>query len=63
MTPAYIIVESQITDLEAFKRYMAAAPAVAQSFGAEYLVRGGRMAVLEDDVVYYRLTNASSVSP
>jgi uncharacterized protein (DUF1330 family) len=56
MTPAYIIVESQITDPEAFKRYMAAAPAVAQSFGAEYLVRGGRMAVLEGDWQPPRLT-------
>jgi uncharacterized protein (DUF1330 family) len=47
--PAYIVVESQISDPEAFKAYLAAAPEVAKAFGAEYLVRGGRIAVLEGD--------------
>lgn len=47
MSAAYIVVESLITDSEAFKRYMAAAPAVVRSFGGEYLVRGGRLEVLE----------------
>jgi uncharacterized protein (DUF1330 family) len=56
MPAAYIIVESQITDAEAFKQYMAAAPAVAKSFGADYLVRGGRMQVLEGDWHPPRLT-------
>jgi hypothetical protein len=32
-------------------------------FTYEPIVVAGRMAVLQDDVVYYRLTNASSVSP
>jgi hypothetical protein len=32
-------------------------------FTYEPIVVAGRMAVLENDVVYYRLTNASSVSP
>jgi uncharacterized protein (DUF1330 family) len=56
MSVAYLIVESQITDAETFKAYMAAAPAVAKAFGGEYLVRGGRMAVLEGDWVPPRLT-------
>ena len=56
MPAAYLIVESQITDPEAFKQYMAAAPAVAKAFGGEYLVRGGRMAVLEGDWTPPRLT-------
>ncbi len=56
MTPAYIVVESQITDPETFKRYLAAAPAVARAFGGEYLVRGGRMTVLEGDWQPPRLT-------
>src|SRR4051794_8974676 len=56
MPAAYIIVESQITDAEAFKRYLAAAPEVAKAFGAEYLVRGGRMQVLEGDWQPPRLT-------
>ena len=56
MPAAYLVVESQITDPEAFKAYMAAAPAVAKAFGGEYLVRGGRMAVLEGDWKPPRLT-------
>ena len=56
MPAAYLIVESQITDPEAFKAYMAAAPSVARIFGGEYLVRGGRMAVLEGDWTPPRLT-------
>ena len=56
MPAAYLVVESSITDPEAFKRYLAAAPAVAQAFGGEYLVRGGRMAVLEGDWKPPRLT-------
>ncbi len=56
MPAAYLIVESNISDPEAFKRYMAAAPAVAQEFGGEYLVRGGRMQVQEGDWKPPRLT-------
>ena len=54
--PAYLIVESNITDPEAFKRYMAAAPEVVKAFGGEYLVRGGRLEVLEGDWAPPRLT-------
>ena len=56
MPTTYLIVESQITDPEQFKRYMADAPAVAKAFGGEYLVRGGRMQVLEGDWQPPRLT-------
>ena len=56
MSAAYLVVESQISDPETFKQYMAAAPAVAKAFGGEYLVRGGRMAVLEGDWTPPRLT-------
>ena len=56
MPTTYLIVESQITDPEAFKQYLAAAPAVAKAFGGEYLVRGGRMQVLEGDWQPPRLT-------
>ena len=56
MPAAYLIVESQITDPEAFKRYMAAAPEAVKAFGGEYLVRGGRMQVLEGDWQPPRLT-------
>jgi uncharacterized protein (DUF1330 family) len=56
MPASYIVVESQITDPEAFKAYMAAAPEIVKSFGGEYLVRGGRMQVLEGDWQPPRLT-------
>ncbi len=56
MAAAYMIVESNVTDAEAFKRYMAAAPEVVKSFAGEYLVRGGRLAVLEGDWHPPRLT-------
>jgi uncharacterized protein (DUF1330 family) len=47
MTPAYIIVDMQITDMEQYKQYMAAAPAAVKAAGGEYLVRGGRFEVME----------------
>jgi uncharacterized protein (DUF1330 family) len=53
---AYLIVESNVTDAEQFKRYMAAVPEVARAFGGEYLVRGGRLQVLEGDWRPPRLT-------
>ena len=56
MAVAYIVVESNISDPETFKRYMSAAPEVVKAFGGEYLVRGGRMQVLEGDWKPPRLT-------
>ena len=56
MPAAYLVVESNISDAEKFKAYMAAAPAVVREFAGEYLVRGGRMAVLEGDWAPPRLT-------
>ena len=56
MPAAYLIVESQVTDPEQFKHYMLAAPEVVKAFGGEYLVRGGRMHVLEGDWQPPRLT-------
>ncbi|HLL17505.1 MAG TPA: DUF1330 domain-containing protein [Rubrivivax sp.] len=56
MPAAYLIVESRITDADTFKRYMAAAPEVVKAFGGDYLVRGGRMEVLEGDWQPPRLT-------
>ena len=47
MTAAYIIVDMQITDMEQYKQYMAAAPAAVAAAGGEYLVRGGRCETLE----------------
>ena len=47
MTAAYIIVDMQITDMEQYKQYMAAAPAAVAAAGGEYLVRGGRFETME----------------
>ena len=49
MPCAYVIVDMQISDAEAYKQYMAEAPKWVAAFGGEYLVRGGRQAVLEGD--------------
>jgi len=49
MPPAYLIVEMQISDLEQYQQYMAAAPAAVAAAGGEYLVRGGRHETLEGD--------------
>ena len=56
MPTTYLIVESRITDPEAFKRYMAVAPEAVRAFNGEYLVRGGRIEVLEGDWQPPRLT-------
>lgn len=56
MAEAFIVVESQVTDPAAFQAYMAAAPAVVREFHGQYLVRGGRMRVLEGDWTPPRLT-------
>ena len=56
MPTTYLIVESRITDPEAFKRYMAVAPEAVRAFSGEYLVRGGRIEVLEGDWQPPRLT-------
>ena len=47
--PAYLIVEMNITDMEQYKKYMAAAPAEVKAAGGEYIVRGGRHETLEGD--------------
>jgi len=49
MTPAYIIVDMQVTDPEQYKKYMAEAPAAVKAVGGEYLVRGGRFETLEGE--------------
>ena len=49
MPAAYIIVDMQISDMEQYRQYMAAAPAAVAAAGGEYLVRGGRFETLEGD--------------
>ena len=47
MTVAYIIVDMNISNMEQYKQYMAAAPAAVAAAGGEYLVRGGKFETLE----------------
>jgi uncharacterized protein (DUF1330 family) len=47
--PAYLIVETDISDPEQYERYKAATPASLAAVGARFLVRGGEIAVLEGD--------------
>ena len=49
MPASYIIVDMQISNMEQYKQYMAAAPAAVAAAGGEYLVRGGKLEALEGD--------------
>jgi uncharacterized protein (DUF1330 family) len=46
---AYVIVETDVTDPEAYERYKAAASGAAAAAGGRYLARGGDLEVLEGD--------------
>ena len=45
--PAYVIVETDITDPERYEQYKAASPAAIAEGGGRFLVRGGELVVLE----------------
>jgi uncharacterized protein (DUF1330 family) len=47
--PAYVIVETDITDPEQYEQYKAATPAAIAAGGGRFLVRGGEFTVLEGD--------------
>ncbi len=47
--PAYVIVQTDITDPERYEHYKAASPAAIAAGGGRFLVRGGELAVLEGD--------------
>ena len=47
--PAYVIVETDVTDPEPYERYRDVAPASIAAHGGRYLVRGGELAILEGD--------------
>lgn len=46
---AYLIVNVDVRDVQAYERYKAAVPALIRKHGGEYLVRGGACEVLEGD--------------
>ncbi len=47
--PAYVIIETDITDPEQYERYKQASPEAVASGGGHFVVRGGELAVLEGD--------------
>jgi uncharacterized protein (DUF1330 family) len=47
--PAYLIVETDITDPEQYEQYKAASPGAIAAAGGRFVVRGGEVAVLEGD--------------
>jgi uncharacterized protein (DUF1330 family) len=47
--PAYVIVETEITDPEQYEQYKAASPAAVAGGGGRFVVRGGELAVFEGD--------------
>ena len=53
--PAYLIVETDVTDPEQYEQYKAASPGAVAAGGGRFLVRGGELAVLEGDWAPKRL--------
>jgi uncharacterized protein (DUF1330 family) len=47
--PAYVIVETDITDLKRYEQYKAASPTAVAAGGGRFIVRGGELVVLEGD--------------
>lgn len=47
--PAYVIVETDVTNPEQYEQYKAASPAAIAAGGGRFLVRGGDLVVLEGD--------------
>jgi uncharacterized protein (DUF1330 family) len=47
--PAYVIVETDVTDPERYEQYKAASPGAIAAGGGRFLARGGELVVLEGD--------------
>jgi uncharacterized protein (DUF1330 family) len=47
--PAYVIVETDISDPEQYEQYKAASPGAVATGGGRFVARGGELAVLEGD--------------
>lgn len=46
---AYLIVNLEVKDATAYERYKSEVPGLIRKHGGEYLVRGGKCEVIEDD--------------
>ena len=53
--PAYVIVETDVRDAEAYERYKAASPGAVAAGGGRFIARGGELEVLEGDWTPARL--------
>jgi uncharacterized protein (DUF1330 family) len=47
--PAYVIVDSDVTDPERYEQYKIRTPAAVDAGGGRFLARGGEVTVLEGD--------------
>ena len=47
---AYVIVDTKIHDAEGYERYKALARPIAEQYGGRYLVRGGEMDVVDEQL-------------
>ncbi|MEX2525764.1 MAG: DUF1330 domain-containing protein [Gammaproteobacteria bacterium] len=62
----YLIVNSNVKDMDAIKEYREKVPELVKKHGGEYLVRGGEFEVLEGDwqptrIVMFRFPDRDSV--
>ena len=48
--PAYILVDTKITDPVAYEDYKAAAKPIAEQYGGVYLTRGGKMDIMQAEL-------------
>ncbi|NND74270.1 MAG: DUF1330 domain-containing protein [Ilumatobacter sp.] len=48
--PAYVIVDTKINDPDGYEEYKALAKPIAERYGGEYLVRGGEIDLIDDDL-------------
>ena len=47
---AFLVVDTEIHDVEGYERYKALARPIAESFGGEYIVRGGDIDLIDSDL-------------
>ncbi|MAH84522.1 MAG: hypothetical protein CBB68_09355 [Rhodospirillaceae bacterium TMED8] len=52
--PAYIIVQVEVSDPEMYQDYTTRVPSTLTPFGGEFLVRGGKLDVLEGEWLWPR---------
>ena len=50
MKPGYIVVDTSIHDLDAYEAYKAKVVPIVESYGGEYLIRGGDMIIDQDEL-------------